>query len=220
MFRLLRGAVPGALVDEARATCSQATWEPGAKTATGASAADKHNEQLPPLEEPATTLGKKLLAALGRSETFVAVAFPKAIMPPLFCRYRQGMHYTDHFDVPMMGQHPGRIRTDLAITCFLSDASECEGGELVIDSDGSGHAVKGDRGDVVVYPAGSLHRVNAVTAGERLVAVTWAQSLIRDAEQRAILYDLNRARLQLGNHDAAPLVHRSYYSLLRRWTEL
>jgi PKHD-type hydroxylase len=76
----------------------------------------------------------------------------------------------------------------------------------------------------VLYPAGAIHRVNPVTRGERLVAVTWVQSLVRDPARRELLYGLNAARERL--LQAAPdapetaQVNAAYLNLIRMWTDL
>jgi PKHD-type hydroxylase len=134
------------------------------------------------------------------------------------------MHYGDHIDDPIMGGAGQHFRCDVAVTVFLSAAEEYDGGELVINTTFGEKHVKLAKGDVVVYPASSLHRVNPVTHGERLVAVCWIQSFVRDPAKRELLFELNQARLHLLRH--APLaeetkqVDHAYTNLVRMWSEL
>ena len=75
----------------------------------------------------------------------------------------------------------------------------------------------------MVYPSGTLHRVNAVTRGERLAAVTWVQSYVRSAEQRELLGELRAMSKHLNETDpdsrAADLGVKTYYNLLRMWSD-
>jgi PKHD-type hydroxylase len=65
-----------------------------------------------------------------------------------------------------------------------------------------------------------LHEVERVTAGERLVAITFIQSRIADNFQRELLYDLNEVaaleglRMQPENFTRLQLVQAN---LLRHW---
>ncbi len=75
-------------------------------------------------------------------------------------------------------------------------------------------------GALLLYPSTSLHRVEAVTAGTRLAAVGWAQSLVRDPARRELLFDLDTARaLPPRDPAAARLLGRSAANLLRMWAE-
>ena len=63
----------------------------------------------------------------------------------------------------------------------------------MIEGNDGDSAIKLSAGSAVVYPTTSLHRVAPVTAGERLVVVGWVRSLIRRADQREVLFDLDEA---------------------------
>jgi PKHD-type hydroxylase len=143
------------------------------------------------------------------------------MLRPLICRYEVGMHYGDHVDGAVMGEGETQIRCDIALTICLSDASDYDGGELVIDSAGVPSPWKGRAGDVVVYPAGTLHRVAPVTRGVRDVAVSWIQSMVREPERRRILFDLRTALDALDRSSAPPpeaeALRRSYFNLIRLW---
>jgi PKHD-type hydroxylase len=115
-------------------------------------------------------------------------------------------------------------RSDVAVTVFLSAPEEYDGGELVIRGASGAQTVKLPAGDAVLYPAGTLHHVRPVTHGERLVAVTWVQSLVRDAARRELLYGLNLAREKLlasapGAEETAQ-VNAAYMNLIRMWSDL
>jgi PKHD-type hydroxylase len=158
---------------------------------------------------------------------FRSAALPARLRTPLFSRYDAGMGYGRHMDDALMAVGGGRsaLRADLAVTVFLSDPASYDGGELVIESAGGTAAYKLEPGQAIVYPATALHRVAEVTRGERLAAVLWVQSLVRDAAQREILFDLDTARRGLWDKaDQAAtaefdLVAKTYANLLRAWSE-
>lgn len=182
----------------------------------------KRNEQLGADAEDLTEAQTIILAALKRNPAFRRLALPSRIAPPLISRYGAGMSYGLHVDDAMMGA--GTMRSDISLTVFLNDPGQYEGGELVIHSGGSaGTVVKGDAGSTVIYPANTLHRVAEVTSGERRVAVTWCQSLVRGAEQRAVLSDMAKVRDLLfstaPDADETDAAARSYSNLLRLWAE-
>ena len=132
------------------------------------------------------------------------------------------MDYGFHVDDPVMGPLQGRYRSDISTTVFLNDGYE--GGELVIKTVFGEQSIKLKAGDAVVYPSTSLHKVNPVTEGERLVAVTWAQSMIKDSAKRELLYELGQAReTLLENRKDSPetsQVSNVYANLVRRWSEV
>jgi PKHD-type hydroxylase len=134
------------------------------------------------------------------------------------------MTYGDHVDDPIMGGTGPRFRSDLSMTLFLNAPERYEGGELVMRTAFGDQRIKLPAGDAVLYPSSSLHQVAEVTAGERLVALTWIQSYVRDAAQRELLFELNQARETLlkdspqAAHTA--LVDRSYANLVRMWADV
>ena len=115
-------------------------------------------------------------------------------------------------------------RSDVSTTVFLSDPSDYEGGELVVRTAFGDAEVKLPAGHVVVYPSASIHHVNEVTKGERIVAVTWAQSMVREAAKREILFDLyyarEKMRVEMTGKEETDQVDRSYVNLVRMWSEL
>jgi PKHD-type hydroxylase len=134
------------------------------------------------------------------------------------------MTYGEHLDDPIMGAEGQPYRSDVAVTLFLSSPEEYEGGELSIRTAFGEQAVKLPAGDAVLYPSGSIHRVRPVTRGERLVAVTWVQSLVRDPARRELLHGLNCARERLlrdrPEAEEAAQVNAAYLNLIRMWSEL
>lgn len=130
-------------------------------------------------------------AAFGRSREFVDFAMPKRVAPPLLCRYEPGMKYGAHADSAMIQVANGRLRSDLSCTVFVGAPSTYEGGELSIMAGNRAISFKGEAGDAIVYPSTTLHEVVPVRAGQRLVSITFIESLIADAHQRSLVYELN-----------------------------
>ncbi len=165
-----------------------------------------------------------LVSSLAHNQSFNSAVMPLRMADPIFASYRSGMAYGDHVDDPIMGKQGPKFRSDVSMTIFLSDPSHYEGGELVIRTPFGTQAVKLGAGAAVIYPSSSLHRVAEVTAGIRLVALTWIQSHVRDPARRELLYELNRAReslLEKAPGDAnTQLVDRSYTNLVRMWSDL
>lgn len=160
--------------------------------------------------------------ALMRSKPFHEASFAIQVYPFLFSKYEQNMTYGWHVDSPIMGERP--IRTDLAMTIFLSPPDSYEGGELVIESSVGQKMYKPQAGDAVMYPCMSLHCVMPVTQGTRLAAVTWIQSMIRNPEQREILFQMKRTHASLYEKDPlsaeANQLLQVYSNLMRMWVEI
>lgn len=210
-------------LDSVRQALASAPWGDGKGSAQG-KAREVKNNLVVPLEHPASsTAGRFVLERLSQHEGFRAAALPKVIMPLKFCRYDLGMGYGDHLDLPLMGTTTGGIRTDISVTVFLSERADYEGGDLVFESDYGSQRVRGQAGEAVLYPAAMLHRVEPVRRGTRLVAITWIQSLVRDAAKRKILFDLAQAASSLdasgGQDDSARIIRQSQFNLLRMWAE-
>ena len=192
----------------------------GAKTASMAAKAVKNNLQIDKNNtHTLPQLQSIILLALETSPLFQIATLPKHIYPIVFSKYSEGMTYGWHVDSPQMG-NPA-IRTDLAMTIFLSDPSTYEGGELLIQGSQGITAYKPNRGDAVVYPCMYLHCVNPITKGERRVAVTWIQSEVGSVEKRQILFDMNQIHGSLYQKDPnsveANLLLQTHSNLLRMW---
>ena len=210
---------------KARDLLERARFADGKTTAGWHARLVKSNEQAI-ASHPATQGAAGLVAAaLRANEVFRAAVLPRRIRPVLFARYGEGRSYGAHVDDALMGldDPAGPLRTDVAVTVFLAAPDAYEGGELVMESTAGEQAFKLGAGDAIAYPATSLHRVAPVTRGERLVAVTWAQSLVRDPAAREVLFDLDAARRAVfereGKGPAFDLIAKSHANLLRRWAE-
>ena len=150
----------------------------------------KQNEQLH--DQSAYQRSAQLLqAALVRNEELMSFAFPVKIAPPLITRYKPGMKYGFHTDVAFMQLPSGGMRSDLSCTIFLNEPENYEGGALHIKLGDGEMRFKLRPGEAIVYPSDTLHSVEAVTRGERLVAITFMQSRIQDPFRRNLLYNLN-----------------------------
>jgi PKHD-type hydroxylase len=118
-----------------------------------------------------------------------------------------------------------RYRTDLSCTLFLSDPADYDGGELIIEAEPNASRVKLPAGDLVLYPADSVHQVTPVTRGERWAAIFWVQSMVADPTRRRLLYDVDQAaaavRAGMGDdHPAAVAVVGVYHRLMRLWAQV
>ena len=221
--------VPNVLTTEQvaqfRQALDQVDWADGRITAGYHSSQAKHNLQLPEESAVAQQLGEMVLAALQRSPLFLSAALPLKVFPPLFNRYEGGQSFGSHVDnaVRQVRGTPHRVRTDLSATLFLSPPTEYDGGELVVEDTYGMHNVKLPAGDLVLYPASSLHLVRPVTRGARVASFFWVQSMVRDDGQRTLLYDLDRAVQQvhrdLPESPAAVQLTGVYHNLLRRWAD-
>lgn len=197
----------------------RAKFVDGRLTAGELAAKVKNNHQIDSDDPMAPEMRQIVADCLERNRLFRSAARPAHVRPPLFSRYVPGMEYGNHVDDAMMN---GR-RMDLSFTLFLSDPETYDGGELVIDSTAGEQEIKLPAGSAVLYPATSLHRVAPVTRGQRLAAVTWIRSLIRDAGQREILFDLDRVQdalfTRLGKTLETDLLAKTTSNLLRLWAE-
>jgi PKHD-type hydroxylase len=221
-------AVPDLLSDaeigEIRQIIDAAEWVDGNVTSGPQAALAKNNEQLPEESEAAKQAGRMILDALGRSPLFFASALPLRIFPPLFNRYGEGHEFDTHVDNAIRIKREFRLRSDLSITVFLEAPGNYDGGELLIEDHYGVQRVKLPAGHAVVYPSSSLHRVTPITRGRRVASFFWLQSMVRDAEKRRTLFDLDRAvqRLtgELGGKDRSVIeLTGVYHNLLRLWAD-
>ncbi|QNM83106.1 Fe2+-dependent dioxygenase [Sphingomonas sabuli] len=206
-------------VDECRRIAAQAPFVHGRITNPHNTAKD--NEQLHE-QQAYTTSSQLLMQALNRSEEFREFAFPAVIAPPLLTRYKPGNHYGAHADAAFLAL-PGRtIRSDLSCTIFLNDPDSYAGGALQVRLGDGVLRFKLKPGQAIVYPSDTLHEVEPVSSGERLVAITFIQSRIADPFRRNLLFDLNEVAALEGltmkpeNFSRLQLVQAN---LLRHWGE-
>ncbi|ODU20465.1 MAG: Fe2+-dependent dioxygenase [Sphingomonas sp. SCN 67-18] len=223
-------AIPGVLDAEAvarlRALIDAAEWIDGNATSGHQSALAKRNAQLPEDSPAAREAGRMVLDALGRSAMFIAAGLPLKVYPPLFNRYAGGQAFGTHVDNAIRIQRGTdfRIRSDLSATLFLADPDSYDGGELIVEGQMGAHGVKLPAGDMLLYPATSLHRVAPVTRGERVASFFWLQSMVRDENARRTLFELDTAiqavAADRGQGDPAIIqLTGVYHNLLRRWAD-
>lgn len=211
---------------EYRAALEAAEWVDGRVTAGYQSARTKHNSQLSEDHPLARSLSDKIIIALERNALFMGAALPSKVFPPLFNRYEIGQTFGTHVDNAVR-QVPGtghRIRTDLSATLFLTPPEDYDGGELVIEGTSDTQYIKLPAGDMVLYPSTSLHHVRPVTRGSRISSFFWIQSMIRDDNQRTLLFDLDLAIQRISGEapDRPSTVQLTgvYHNLIRMWAEL
>ena len=181
----------------------------------------KQNEQL---HEPQgyQKSSHLLLQAFTRSEEFREFAFPVAVAPPLLTRYRPGMKYAKHADAAFLRLPQGELRSDISCTIFLDDPESYDGGSLHVQYGDADLRFKLRAGEAVLYPSDTMHEVEPVTKGERLVAITFVQSRIRDPFRRNLLFDLNEVAALEGlnmNQDNFMRLQLVQSQLLRYWGE-
>ncbi len=218
MYRVLK-ILTDAEVEQCRQIAASAPFVDGRITNPHNTA--KANEQLH--DAAAYQKSSELLKqALARSEEFREFAFPVAMAPPMMTRYRPSMRYGAHADAAFIQLPGATIRSDLSCTIFLNDPKDYEGGELHIRIGDADITFKLQPGDAIVYPSDTLHQVEPVTKGERLVAITFIQSRIQDPFRRNLLFELNEVAALEGlkmdpeNFNRLQLVQQN---LLRYWGE-
>ena len=219
--------IPGVLradeVARIRERIDAAAWVDGNVTAGHQSARAKSNLQLPEESAVARECGETILAALGRHPLFFSAALPRQVYPPLFNRYGPGMTFGDHVDGAIRVHPPTtrRMRTDVSATLFLTPPEDYDGGELTIEGTYGPQAVKLPAGDLVIYPATSVHRVTPVTRGERVSSFFWIESMVRDDGERTLLFEMDMALVRLArdvdDHPSLVALTGCYHNLLRRW---
>lgn len=209
-----------AALADLRNTIAGGVFVDGVLTSGWASRLVKNNEQLgagPALE----AAQQKVVSALKANGVFASAVMPRRFAPALFARYVPGMEFGTHMDNPLMG--PDHMRADVSVTIFLSEPEDYDGGELVMETSGGEAAYKLAAGSAIAYPTTVLHRVEPVTRGLREVAVTWAQSLVRSAEQREIIFDLDRTARSIFERDGKSqefeLINKSSANLKRMWVD-
>jgi PKHD-type hydroxylase len=218
--------IPGLLkpdeLEQIDEICKTARFIDGRATAGMAAKEVKNNLQMDVLDKEHIELTHEIIGkAIMSSPLFQAAVMPRYIYPFIISRYGPGMYYGWHVDSPVMGAPP--LRTDVAMTIFLSDPAEYTGGELVMQAGGQIVSFKPAKGDAVAYPCQFLHCVNEVTAGERKAAVTWIQCGVREPGKRKILFDLNQTHQLLLKKDMhAPennMLLQCYSNLMRMWAD-
>lgn len=215
----IANVVDQAELTELRAALDTVRFLDGRATAGYAAREVKDNRQADPLDRKAAALRALVTDKMLSNELFRLAARPKQLSPIMFSRYEPGRKYGSHVDDAIMGG----MRADVSFTLFLSDPASYDGGELVIETASGDEAIKLEAGSMIVYPATSLHHVSEITRGERVAAVGWARSFIRDEAKRELLFDLDTARMRLfareGKSEDYDLLSKSSANLLRMWAE-
>ena len=207
-----------------RAMLDKVEFIDGKHSAGQAAQRVKNNLEMRQGGRQAEFLDHLLMGSLAENAQFRSAALPYRVAQPVFARYRKGMRYGDHVDDPIMGGGAEKFRTDVSVTVFLNDPDEYEGGELVINTTFGEKKVKLPAGWAVMYPSTSVHHVAEVCGGERLAAIVWLQSMVRDAAKRELLFELDQARNSLlqakPEAEETKQVDRSYVNLIRMWSEI
>lgn len=221
--------IPGVLtadeVAQLRAQLALAPWIDGRATVGNQGAQVKNNQQVDTQSELYQKLQSAVLQAVNQHSLFFAAALPRQISSPLFNRYQLQETYGFHVDGAVRS-HPqsGWMRTDLSATLFLCEPESYDGGELVVNDTFGQHSVKLPAGDLILYPASSLHCVTPVTRGVRVASFMWIQSMIRDDKKRAMLFELDRniqtLRTRHGENEEVLSLLNLYHNLLREWSEI
>ena len=210
------------LLTACREQLAEAGWQSGKVTAGPLAVSVKHNQQS--VETPAMlALADLIRRTVSQHPKFISAVLPLHITRPRFNRYAEGGHYGLHVDAALMAQtdSPLPMRSDVSATLFLNAANDYDGGELSIETPFGAQQVKLDAGDLVIYPASSLHQVVPVTRGERLAAFFWAQSIVPDERRRSLLFDLDESVQALmarpgGSDPEAVRLSAVYHNLLRQ----
>lgn len=182
----------------------------------------KDNLQADPSDAKSAETSQIVHAALLRSREFVDFTLPKRIAAPLLARYEPGMKYGAHADAAMLPLVGGRLRSDISCTVFLAEPSSYEGGELAVTVGNQTVAFKGAPGDAIVYPSTTLHEVIPVRSGQRLVSITFIESLIPDQHLRSQVYELNEIAALEGtrmNWESRVRLDVVRQNLMRMWAQ-
>ena len=220
----LKNVLSAAELEQVRSALASQTFAAGAATAAPIARSAKHNTEILASTAELAPLAQLVERGLRKHPYFQAWTLPRRLTTVLFNRYDEGMYYGNHVDGGIGEARPGFIRMDLAVTVFLSEPAEYDGGELVIEATTEQQSIKLPAGDAVVYPATTIHRVEKVTRGTRAAAVCWVESAVRAAPQRELLFDLRVLTEQLVARRADPeslvLLEKCHANLLRMWAEV
>jgi PKHD-type hydroxylase len=214
-------------LSQVKALLVDVPWAAGRDSAGMQAIKLKNNEQLPHDCDQARAIRALVLKGLDRNAQFFSATLPKRVFPPRVNRYGGEMNaFGDHVDnaIRFAPDSGLRIRTDISCTVFLAEPDEYDGGELVIQDTAGPQSVKFAAGDAVIYSGTTVHQVLPVTRGHRLACFFWIESMVRDAEKRRLLFDLDNTIMGLRNAhgDSASTVALTgtYHNLLRMWADV
>jgi len=221
MFHLPQ-IVTAAEISELRDLATRAPWLDDRVTAGASAAQQKRNQQVDETTDDSRAIGARVMRALQRNPVFASAAFRSRVTQPLMNRYAPGMEYGAHVDNSLIGGSEP-LRTDMSGTLFLSEPSDYDGGELIVESSAGRQAIKLPAGDLFLYPSTRVHYVAPVTRGARLGVVFWLQSLVRDHEQRALLFEISQvlSAMQQERGQTPEIVHLTacYHRLMQMWAQ-
>jgi PKHD-type hydroxylase len=227
MFYHLKSVLNASALARCQGILRAAQWADGRDTAGTQAAVAKNNLQLSIDAPELSELRTIVLSALSENAEFFSRALPAKVFPPMFNCYRDSTNaFGKHVDnaIRTDPKTAQSLRTDLSFTLFLSALESYEGGELVMDIGSSAQAWKLPAGDLLLYPASTVHAVNAVTSGERLACFSWVQSMVRDIDQRQILSTLDDSiialRTRIGECKETIDLTSAYHNLLRMWAQI
>ena len=222
--------IPNVLSKEQLIKCREilnnAEWIDGKLTAGSQAINVKSNLQLSENSEGLKILRNIITQALRTNPLFISAALPNHIISPFVNRYENSASYGNHVDNSILYDATvgKNFRTDVSSSLFFTDPDEYEGGEMVIEDTFGLHEVKLPAGDLILYPSTSLHRVEPVTKGVRMVSFMWTQSMIRSAWKRSILFELDNTiqslRLKYGETQEAVNLSIHYHKLIQEWVEI
>jgi len=224
MLLVIPGVLDSQKLSQVRSLLDQGQFIDGRLSAGKTAERVKNNEELQSGARQMEQLNSVVMGSLVQHPLYQAAAMPYRVAAPYYARYTNGMSYGDHVDDPVMGPPGGQYRSDISTTVFLNGPDEYEGGELVIRTTYGEQRLKLAAGDAVIYPSSSLHHIDEVISGERLVAVTWTQSMLRAPDKRELVFQLYQARESLlqtePDSETASQVDHAYVNLVRMWSEL
>ena len=191
-------------------------WQDGKKTAGSHAAKVKRNLQLDRESKLSLNLNNQILKYLHQDPLVKSFALPRKFHGLMFSRSLENHGYGIHVDNPYMSSG----RSDLSFTLFINEKEEYEGGELCIQTMQENKKIKLSSGEIIIYPSTSLHSVERISKGERIVCVGWIQSYISSNEERNYLFGLDAgAKALLAKHGRSPeldLIFQAYSNFLRR----
>ncbi|MDD2895284.1 MAG: Fe2+-dependent dioxygenase [Aliarcobacter sp.] len=222
--------IPNVLNSEELLFCKEilnsANWIDGKLSAGSQAVNVKTNLQLASNSQELNQLRQIVTKALNSNVMFVSSSLPNHIISPFFNRYENGAFYGNHVDSAILyDETVGKsFRTDVSASLFFTDPEEYEGGEMIIEDTYGLHEIKLPAGDLILYDSTSLHRVEPVTKGVRMVSFMWVQSMIRDSAKREMLFNLDntiqnlRTKYQESEDILSLSIH--YHKLIQQWAEI
>lgn len=209
-------------LEQIRERIAALDWRDGRTTAGATAGAVKQNQQAVLSNVAGRKLRSDLTSLIVSNLVLKTAARPRIISPLMVSKTGSGGYYGPHVDNAVMGPETARFRTDLSFTLFLAESDSYEGGELVIHHAGIMQEIKGEAGQLVLYPASSIHEVRPVISGERIACIGWIESMVADPAQRELLFDLENLRVSLRTslpRQSAELVtlDKTIANLLRFW---